>query len=363
MMQNRETITQRKDGRFMGRFIVDYDADGKVIYQYIYGKTYNEAEQKLRIAREIESLYISGRCVTIKNVYDEWLNAIVNRVKESTYANYKMKFDKHILPEFGDMLCTEINSAKINAFIKKKTEHGLSAGYVRDLFTVFKALLTYAQEEYAFKLSLKNVSLPKVEKKKSQKMSDEQQEKLVSYVKLHMDLTGLGVLLSLFMGLRIGELCGLKWGDIDIKHKTLRVNRTVQRICKQNGSRRTMLVTSTPKTSTSKRCIAIPDFLISYLLKFRGNDEDYVLSGSEKVVEPRTMQYRYKKLLEAASVENFNYHRLRHTFATNCMENGFDAKTLSCVLGHSTIALTLDRYVHPNRQYERRMMNSLSARM
>ena len=91
--------------------------------------------------------------------------------------------------------------------------------------------------------------------------------------------------------------------------------------------------------------------------------EDYVLSGSEKVVEPRTMQYRYKKLLEAAAVESSNFHQLRHTFATNCVENGYDAKTLSIVLGHSTIALTLDRYVHPNRQYERRMMNSLAVRM
>lgn len=177
-----------------------------------------------------------------------------------------------------------------------------------------------------------------------------------------MDLTGLGVLLSLFMGLRIGEICGLKWGDIDIAHKILRVKRTVQRISKQNGSRKTMLVISAPKTSTSKR-FAIPDFLIPYLLKFRSNEEDYVLSGCKKPIEPRTMQYRYKKLLEAAYMESFNCHQLRHTFATNCVENGFDAKTLSCVLGHSTIALTLDRYVHPNRQYERRMMNSLSARM
>ena len=363
MLQAIETITKRTDGRYMGRFIIDHETNGRPVYQYVYGKIYEEAEQKLRIAREIASLYLSGHCITINLVYEEWLNAIVNRVKESTYANYRMKFEKHILPEFGDMLCTEINSAKINAFVKKKVDNGLSAGYVRDLFIVFKALLTYAQEEYSFKLSLKNVSLPKTEKKKFQKIDDDRQKKLVGYVKSHMDLTGLGVLLSLFMGLRIGELCGLKWGDIDITHKLLRVNRTVQRICKQNGSHKTLLVITEPKSSDSKRCIAVPDFLIPYLLKFRRNDEDYVLSGSEKLVEPRTMQYRYKKLLEAADVERSNYHQLRHTFATNCVENGFDAKTLSIVLGHSTIALTLDRYVHPNRQYERRMMNSLSARM
>ena len=363
MLQDRETITKRKDGRFMGRFIIDHEPNGKPVYQYVYGKSYDEAEQKLRIGREIESNYLSGRCITIKKVYGEWLNAIVNRVKESTYANYTMKFEKHILPYFGEMLCTSINSATINAFIKEKVDSGLSAGYVRDLFNVFRALLVYAQEEYSFRLSLKNVSLPKAEKKKPHKMDDGQQKKLVGYVKNHIDLTGLGVLLSLFMGLRIGELCGLKWRDIDITHKILRVNRTVQRICKQNGSRKTMLVITEPKSSNSKRSIAIPDFLIPYLMKFRGNADDYVLSGCEKVVEPRTMQYRYKKLLEAAAVECCNYHQLRHTFATNCVENGYDAKTLSIVLGHSTIALTLERYVHPNRQYERRMMNSLAVRM
>ncbi len=156
-----ETITKHTDGRYMGRFIVDHETNGKPVYQYVYGKTYDEAEQKLRIAREIESLYLSGRHITVQAVYTEWFNAIVNRVKESTYANYKMKFDKHILTVFGDMFCISVNSAKINAFIKDKIDSGLSAGYVRDLLTMFKALLTYAREEYGFKLSFKNVSLPK----------------------------------------------------------------------------------------------------------------------------------------------------------------------------------------------------------
>ena len=363
MLQNKEIITKRKDGRFMGRFIVDHEASGKPVYQYVYGKTYDEAEQKLRIAREIESQYLSGRCITVYDVYEEWLNVIVNHVKESTFANYKMKFEKHILPAFGDLLCTEVNSARINTFIKEKMDSGLSAGYVRDIFIVFKALLTYAQEEYSIRISLKNVSLPKVEKKNIQKMSDEQQKRIISYIKANMSLTGIGVLLSLFMGLRIGELCGLKWSDIDIAHKVLHINRTVQRICKRNGSRKTMLIITEPKSSNSRRCIAIPDFLIPYLMKFKSGENDYVLSGSDKVVEPRTMHYRYKKLLESANAENCNYHRLRHTFATNCVENGFDAKTLSCVLGHSTISLTLERYVHPTRKYERRMMNSLSSRI
>ena len=94
-----------------------------------------------------------------------------------------------------------------------------------------------------------------------------------------------------------------------------------------------------------------------YFEMFRA--DGYILSGSEKVIEPRTMQYRYKKILAATKVAEHNYHRLRHTFATNCIGSGFDAKTLSNVLGHSSITLTLTRYVHPDIAYERKLMNSM----
>lgn len=362
MIARNETITKRSDGRYMGRFIIDHKENGKPVYQYVYGKTYEEAERKLLIARHIESLYLSDKSHSIKSAYNEWMIATQNRVKESTYANYRYKFEKHLLPVFGDMLCNEINSSIINSFIKKKIDEGLSASYVRDLITVFKCFLNYVQEEYSLQLSLKNISLPKSEKKKSHKMSDEQQKNLVSYVVSHMDMTGLGVLISLFMGLRIGELCGLKWMDIDLENKTLRINRTVQRIYKGNSSQTSVVITP-PKSSTSRRSIPIPDFLVPFLTALKSSKNDYVLSGTEKVVEPRAMQYRFKRILENANVDSINYHKLRSTFATNCIENGFDAKTLSCVLGHSTVSITLDKYVHPDHKHEREMMNSQSRRI
>jgi len=363
MINRNETITKRSDGRYMGRFIIDHKKNGKPIYQYVYGKTYEEAEKKLQIARSIESLYLSNKTCDVCKAYDEWLTVIQNRVKESTYANYRLKFEKHLLPAFCEMICSEINSAVINTFIKNKIAEGLSASYIRDLITVFKCFLNFVQEEYSLRLSLKNILLPKVEKKKSHKMSDEQQNNLVSYVVSHMDLTGLGVLISLFMGLRIGELCGLKWKDIDLENKIMRINCTVQRIYKENGSSKTSVVITPPKSSTSRRSIPIPDFLVPYLTVFKGADNEYLLSGTEKVVEPRTMQYRFKRILEEANVERINYHKLRSTFATNCIENGYDAKTLSCVLGHSTVNITLDKYVHPDYKHERDMVNSQSQRM
>ena len=309
------------------------------------------------IGREIAKRYLSCRYITVSKVYREWLNAVVNRVKESTLANYKNKFGKHILPEFGDIQCADLTAGRINAFINKKLADGLSASYVRDIFTVFKTMLKYAQEEYGFRLSLKNVVLPKVERKQVEKISDAEQKKLVSYLKANMSLTAFGILLSLFMGLRIGELCGLKWEDVDFQHKVLRIRRTVQRITSANGNRKTKIVISAPKSATSFREIAIPDMLMKYFEMFRDEADHFILSGADKPVEPRTMQYRYKKILQSAEVENHNYHKLRHTFATNSAEKGFNVKALSAVLGHSSVTLTLNRYVHPDRTYERRLMN------
>ena len=360
MISNHETITKRKDGRFMGRFIVGHKENGKAVYQYVYGSTYEEAEKKLRIGREIENMYLSGRNITVKEIYDAWLPAVANRIKESTYANYRLKFEKHILPAFGDMICSSLTAADINSFIRTKLESGLSPGYIRDLYTVFKSLLKYAEEEYSFKLSLKNVVLPKKEKPKVKRITDEQQKRLVRYVKANFDITGLGVLLSLFTGIRIGELCGLKWKDIDTERKIVYVNQTVQRICKEKGGRKTTVIVSAPKSECSKRCIAIPDFLIPYINQFKGEADHYLISGSVKPAEPRTVQYRFRKLLDSAETDAVNFHQLRHYFASSCIKNGFDVKTVSMALGHSSVSITLNRYVHTDIQYERKMINSLS---
>ena len=222
-------------------------------------------------------------------------------------------------------------------------------------------MLLYAQEEYDFRLSLKNVILPKVDKKKIEKISDEEQRKLVAFLKKHLSLTALGIMISLYMGLRIGELCGLTWADVDLDNKVLYVRRTVQRISSGGiGNKKTKIVISTPKSDSSFRMIAIPDFLIEYFKIFKGEDQNYILSGSEKIVEPRAYQYRYKKILSDANAENHTYHQLRHTFATNCIQNGFDVKTLSKILGHQSVGITLNRYVHPDFVHERMLINKLS---
>ena len=352
-------ITKRKDGRYMGRFAIGRNETGKPVYQYVYGSTYAEAEEKLRIGMEIETRYLSGRCVTVAEVCQEWLRAVTLRVKASTLANYRVKLEKHILPELGGISCSKLTSGIVNGFIQKKLAEGLSASYVRDIFVVFKTMLKYAQSEYGFTVPLANVTLPKCERKPEEKISSAEQKALVSYLKVHMGLTSFGILISLFMGLRIGELCGLQWGDVDFANHVLHIHRTVQRISVTGEATRTKLMISTPKSRSSARSIAIPDFLMPFFEQLRSEDNCFILSGTEKPIEPRTMQYRYTKILNAAKTKHHRFHKLRHTFATNCMQNGFDAKTLSVILGHSSITMTLSRYVHPDIGHTRSLMNRM----
>ena len=299
--------------------------------------------------------------ITVLEVYQEWIVAVANRVKESSYANYRTKFEKHIIPEFGALPCSTITSAKVNTYIRKKLAEGLSANYVRDLFAVFKSMLLYGQEEYHFCLSLKNVVLPKPDKNKVKKINFKEQKTLVKYLKGHLNPTTLGILLSLYMGLRIGELCGLTWADIDLNAKVLFIRRTVQRVKSyNNGIQKTKIIVSTPKSDTSFREIPIPNFLVRYLQMFQKDNHCYFLSGKEKLIEPRTYQYRYKKILSQVGIKSHNYHQLRHTFATNCIQNGFDIKTLSVILGHKTVNMTLNRYIHPDYVHEQKLMNQLS---
>ena len=199
------------------------------------------------------------------------------------------------------------------------------------------------------------------DKNKIKRMNIEEQKNLVKYLKGHLNPTTLGILLSLYMGLRIGELCGLTWADIDLNAKILSIRRTVQRVKSyNNGIQKTKIIVSTPKSDTSFREIPIPNFLVRYLQMFQKDNHCYFLSGKEKLIEPRTYQYRYKKILSQVGIKSHNYHQLRHTFATNCIQNGFDIKTLSVILGHKTVNMTLNRYIHPDHVHEQKLMNQLS---
>lgn len=359
MARKGENIYKRKDGRWEGRYKSGYDENGKTKYRSIYGKTYQSVKEKLISLKVCSDSHKESGKLTVKELFEEWLSAIKVKVKASTYANYKMKADKHILSEFGGIRYDKLTAKMIHTFMEQKIQNGLSAKYVADIVVVFKSMSKYITRIYGFNNPIANVILPKPIKSELNIFSEIQQHQLCNYLTNNLNNTSLCILLSLYTGLRVGEICGLKWSDINFDKSILTVNRTVQRIHSENSYKSTKLLIDTPKSKTSQRSIPIPAFLIDILKKFKGCNEEYVLSGNMKVTEPRTLQYRFKTILKKADLPSINYHSLRHMFATNCIKAGFDIKTLSEILGHTSAETTLNRYVHSSMERKAECMNLL----
>ena len=356
MARRGENIYKRKDGRYEGRYPVGYTPDGKRKYCSVYAKTYQEAKEKLIKLKSEKQHFRSSGNLTVGILFEEWLNSVRLRVKTSTYANYRMKVDKHILPEFGGLKYEKLTPSMIQDFIQKKVKSGLSSKYVSDIVIVFKTMAKYISRLHHFQNPLADVILPKSQKKEMQLLSEKQQNQLCSHLIRNQNLTSLCTLLSINLGLRIGEICGLKWSDIDFEKQMLTVRRTVQRVQLQTG---TKLLIDAPKTNSSRRSIPIPDFMMSLLKKFRNLDAVYILSGKEQPTEPRTLQRRFKAILKKANLPSVNFHSLRHMFATNCIKAGFDVKTLSEILGHASVETTLKLYVHSSMERKIECMNKL----
>ena len=351
MARKGENIYKRKDGRWEGRYRL-----GTAKYRSVYGKTYQEVKSRLVKIKAAPIKNSSGN-LTVKTLFEEWLLAIKLRVKESTYSNYIMQVYKHILPVFGQMKYENLTVSAVHDFIGNKLKSGLSAKYVCDIVIIFKSMAKYISKVHNFKNILTDVILPKAEKKEIKIINHKQQKILCDYLLKNSDNTSVCVILSLYTGLRVGEVCGLKWNDIDFEKSFLTVRRTVQRISK--GPHGTKLIVDSPKSKSSLRTIPIPEFIMEILRKFRKNNNFYILSGNEKVTEPRTLQHRFKNILKKANLPSVNYHSLRHMFATNCIKVGFDVKTLSEILGHANVETTLNRYVHSSVERKTQCMNLL----
>ena len=297
-----------------------------------------------------------------------WMQREYLLVKESTYAKYYSILQNHLYPHFGQVPLKNMDSAMVNEFVLGKLDcgdGGLAPKTVRDIYTVLKSVLKYAEQEYGMTGICQNSVAPKYLKQESRVLAREDWRRLEQYLFAHQeDYRNLGILLSLYTGMRLGELCALKWRDISIKKGTLQVSHTLQRIqdFSSRDGRRTKVVYDRPKTRQSIREIPIPRFLLEilYYHSRQVSPDAFFLTGSHtKYVEPRNYQYYFQMLLKQVQLPRMKFHSLRHSFATRCMETGFDMKSLSEILGHANVNITMSCYIHSSMERKQEQMNWL----
>lgn len=348
-------IYLRKDGRFESRIPNGKKSDGKRKYLYVFARTKELCIERVQAIRESDRS--QGTCpLTMTDLFSEWYRSILHRVKESTAANYTMKADKHILPAFGNLLVGDITATHIYSFITDKQQAGFSSRYIADMVVLMKSIFKYAVQTYQIANPLDGIALPKKKKPKIQLLDEAEQKTLQQYIGQHQNRSTLGVAIALTGGLRIGEICPLQWKDVDLEKRIFSVTKTMQRIQCTTETNKTKLIITDPKSESSRRQIPIPDCMMSFLLKYKGKPNEYVLTGTEKPIEPRAMQYRFRTILKNAKLPSIHFHALRHIFASNCIKLGFDVKALSEILGHSSVEITLNRYVHSSFDQKREYM-------
>jgi integrase len=375
MARKGENIFKRKDGRWEARYIHHHDSNGRAVYGYAYGKTYSDAKKKRQeLVAQCDPLSILPQKVTtLEALCAHWLADVKISVKESTFAQYHRLVTKYILPRLGDVPPEEITPKVVSAFVEGLLQRGgmfgaeLSPKTVSGILTVLKSIFKFGVQNEFVARGLEGVRYPAREGKSIKILTEENRKTLEGALTQGTDAVELGILISLFTGMRLGEVCGLTWQDVDLQARVIYVQRTVERIKNLDGTQKgcTKLIICEPKTQSSVRCIPIPRYLFSRLREYHNKAAPsregacFVLSGTDTPVEPNVLYNRYKKIMRAHGMNEYSFHALRHTFATRCVEAGFDAKSLAEILGHRSIATTLSVYVHPSMAQKRRQMDKL----
>lgn len=377
MPRKGENIYKRKDGRWEARYIKGRNDDGSIHYGYVYAKSYKEAKQKKSTIQSANTIKDNKKDLINANDFanwsEQWLSHKQNRIKISSYAKYSNLLSSYIIPFLGEKELETINSYAIEIWIDAlistggNNGNGVSEKTASDAISVVKSILRYANQiNPILKIQKIDVSI-KHTASELHILSRDDQSILTKYIIENPNRKNLGILICLYSGIRIGELCALKMSDINIEQRYLYIHSTMQRIKNyehenDTSKSKTQVIIISPKSKSSIRRIPIPANLVDIIKDFVSTkDDEFFLTGAlENFIEPRVIQYHFKKILKKCNIESTNFHSIRHTFATRCVELGFDIKTLSEILGHASVNITMNRYVHPSMDLKRSNMNLLT---
>lgn len=376
MARRGENIYKRKDGRWEGRIRRNTAIGGRA-YQSVYGKSYREVKDKMYcVKQEIkeEEARRSREDYTMSEASQIWMKAQAVYWKAGTYSAYRQILQKYIIPYMGQISIRQITDRTMMEFatqVNQKEAGTLSGNYMFQICAMVRRIMIYMNKQYDGSISIPGNP---VTVKKSRPIilpCDTSMSRLEDYLYDHCENdTCLGILIALHTGIRIGELSALLWKDIDLEEGILYVRRNMLRVSggsstkmdKDAEGKNTRIIEQEPKSRDSARIIPLPPSLIPVLKKYRKSESDYVVCGVKNPwAEPRTIQYRFENILKNCQIEYFNFHMLRHVFATRCVAIGLDVKSLSEILGHSNIQMTLNLYVHSTVQQKRLLMQQYDS--
>lgn len=368
-MSKGENIYKRKDGRWEARYIKGYHQSGKIHYGFCYGKTYKEAKEKASKAKAALLSSAVQLQLPLKRRFswfcEEWYEISRNRFKESTAVKYRAMLSKYISPRLGGCYPADFSDEVLEKFTEELLhEDRLSEKTVKDLLLVVHSVMKFARNHYPGVFPAIEIYYPRLPRKEMRVLSREEQTRFSLLLMSNLDECSLGILLALQTGMRIGEICALRWSNISLEEGTLRVDSTMQRLkdLDPNAQTKTRIVIGSPKSMKSARIIPLNSSMVKLCCRMVSPDpQAFVLTGTRRCMEPRCLQYRLKRLTKDAGLEGVHFHTLRHSFATRCVEVGFEIKSLSEILGHASTTTTLDRYVHASMELKRSNMDKMKA--
>lgn len=298
--------------------------------------------------------------LSFNDVVEEWLSYKKMTIKKSTYSNYEYMINKYLRPYLQDKKIIELERYDFNELISELNLE-LSPKTVRDITCILKSILSYIEEEYGGKIKTNKIVVPKLDMENITIFSKIEKNRIESHCIQGNNLKELGIVICMNTGLRIGEICALRWKDINLEKRIICVQATLERIYDEN-LKKTKVIIDKPKTKNSIRQIPISNKLYNILkpLKKKYKDEDFFLTGkAEKYVEPRSYQYIYKGVLKSCKVQPHKFHCLRHSFASECINVGMDIKALSEILGHANVNITLNIYVHSSYKTKKKYLEKI----
>ncbi|MDO4291717.1 MAG: tyrosine-type recombinase/integrase [Eubacteriales bacterium] len=371
MAKTGSNIYRRKDGRYEGRILIGRDLHKKSRYLYVYAKSLREVKEKMRCLRAQQKNPRRSGPLSMGRCAEEWLEGNRSCWKPTTYDAYLRLIERYILPILGGCPVREFSTAMLDSFCAQLEDRSrkkeLTGSYRKYICSIACQIAEYAS--FSHQLDLAAVRLPSLKSVKTEMSlpSQEELDCLERYLlKNASDDTCLGILFAMYTGVRIGELCALRWEDIDLENAVVHIRRNLQRIRRPGESPagpdsiRTMLSFQEPKSVKSLRPIPLASRLLKLLKQYCRPDELYLIPGKDfPWTDSRTIQYRFKAILQKCGCSNFHFHLLRHAFASRCLREGFDLKSLSEIMGHSSVQVTLNIYVHSTMQQKQDMINMI----